>query len=99
MGRETTVDYETIPTSTFKEKKVRVAYFVRLGLGRKKMSTPWRDYIKNLRLDTAYPELHTISRLNQATARPWDVAGVRVMIAYAEQTPVEQHKQLAKVRR
>ncbi len=53
MGRETTVDYETIPTSTLKEKKVRFAYFVRLGLGRKKMSTPWRDYIKNLRLDTA----------------------------------------------
>ncbi len=53
MGREITVDYETIPSSTLKEKKVRVAYFVPLGLGRRKLSTPWRDYIKKLRLDTA----------------------------------------------
>ncbi len=53
MGRETTVDYETIPSSTLKEKKVRVAYFVPLGLGRRKMSTPWRDCIRKLRLDTA----------------------------------------------
>ncbi len=40
MGREITVDYETIPTSTLKEKKVRVVYFVPLGLGRRKMSKP-----------------------------------------------------------
>ncbi len=54
MGRETTVDYETIPTSTLKEKKVRFAYFVPLGLGRRKLSTPWRDTIKKLqRLETA----------------------------------------------